>query len=695
MKFWSRIKQLLSWDPIDPRWYAPIPRSTSAGIDVDDHVAMTYSAVWSCTRLLSATGACLPWNLYRRSGNNTSIVTGHPVQRILHDVWNDETLSLMGRSAGIGQQVNNGNAYAEIERDMAGRPIKLHPIHYSRVHPCRANAEMSQAYSVPSNSIMFEVKNDVGDPVYIPNRDMFHVPSMVSANGIMGKGVIENARDTIAMGLATERQGAAYQKNAYNPSLAIVPGPGRHKPEDMEYYRSTWENVHANPENRGKPFMVPAGGDVKVLSFSPEDSQFLQTRKHNVEEVARWYGIPPHMIQQMDRATFSNIEHQGIEFVVYSLIPWLEVWDKVVWHKLLLPGERRTMYAKHNVEGLLRGDSQARADFYERMWQMGVYSIDEIREKEDMNPIGGEQGGKRFVQTSYTTLERIGEPEPQPMQPDPAEQQEQAMAAMYTQFDAYVSGIQAGIAADSQPQNQSADDGETSRRANAVRESAALMIIDTIRRMTYKETAFLAKAAKMEPKQFFAEFDSFYDRHAGVMQDALTQPVRAWLLACGEYGSESEEVERLVRRHVEASKDAVLAVTEIQPEQWSSLPSVVKDLTSDWSERAAKEAAGYRQQPSEVAVAMRDLGETMRETLKGLQPMAGPAGPPGPAGPQGPAGPRGGDGRDGRNGQDGRQGPKGDRGEAVTPTIEVKPADSKRIVFKRDQDGNISEAEKE
>lgn len=580
------LRRMLAPSATDDFWYSPIRRESASGVDVSDEVAMTYSAVWACTRILSATGASLPWNLMRRRGNQIEVAANHPVQRILHNLWNDETLSLMGRSAGIGQQINNGNAYAEIERDMIGRPVRLWPVHYSRVTPLRADDQMASALSVQPKSLVYRVRNDAGmPPSFVPNRDMFAVPSMVSTDGICGKGVIENARDSIGMGLATERQGASYHKRG-RPNYAIIGGKFKEK-EDRDYFRMTWETVHAES---GRPALLPEGADLKVLGFSQEDQQFLETRRHNVEEIARWYGVPPHMIQDLSRATFSNIEHQAIDFVVYSLIPWLELWDKVAWHKLLTPFEQRTMFAKHNVAGLLRGDTKARSEFYEKLWQLGVLSIDEIREKEDMNPLGEEAGGdKRFVQTSYTTLDAIGreqEPMPEPEMPEDDDENEgesededteDETGNLSAKLDDLITYVRAIPQERTIPQEQNGHARKADDREERLAAAALVQVEDALRRARSRETKALQRAAKKQPPEFFIWLDDFCGEHQEILANELTLPLQSYEIASGVAVSATEAATEFVA----TTHEQVLRATEIQPEEWGTLPQRIADL--DWS----------------------------------------------------------------------------------------------------------------
>lgn len=368
--------------PDDDWWYTSAPgRQTAAGVHVNDDSALGYSAAWACTRLLCASGAGLPLNLYRSTdGRTREVARSHPLHWLLHTEPNPEMGSMAFRSLGLERQVNRGNFFAEIERS-GSRVIALHPIHNSRVELKRDERD----------NLFYRVKGDSGQrTVDIEQQDMFHVPSIIN-DGICGRGVIEFARESIGLGLATEQQGAAYFGNGARPSI-VIKGvqPNFLKDEQQRAeYRRQWAEIHQGPSNAGKPAILPPGADISVLSFTPEDSQFLQTRQHNIEEVARWYGCPPHMIGHLLRSTFNNIESQSREFVTYSLLPWLLLWEQEIGRKLLTPSEQKEYYAKHVVEGLLRGDSAARGAFYNTLFNIGVLNPNEIRELEDRNPREG------------------------------------------------------------------------------------------------------------------------------------------------------------------------------------------------------------------------------------------------------------------------------------------------------------------
>lgn len=377
-------------------WFRPIGAKTSAGMVVTDDIANTYSAVWAATQLLTAAGSSLPLDVKRRVNADTKETDrDHAVHVALHYSPNPEMGSMGFRSLMLDWQINQGNAYAEIAWSDDGGEVHLWPIHPSRV----------KAKRTKDGEMYYEVKNDGEEkPTILLPEEMLHIRGIKSKDGISGVGVIQNARESIGFGLAVERQGADYFANAGRPSVVISGG----KFEDekaKKFYRQTWAEKHTGIGNNGKPMMLPPEATITTMQFNAEDSQFLETREHNVEVIARWYGVPPHMIGDLRRATFSNIEHLGISFVVYSLLPWLKLWEEEIGRKLLWP-ESRDLSAKHNANALLRGDTAGRAAFYTALFNIGVLSPNDIRKREDMNPFA--EGDKRFVPLAMGELGAIG-----------------------------------------------------------------------------------------------------------------------------------------------------------------------------------------------------------------------------------------------------------------------------------------------
>ena len=390
--------------PTDDFWYGPVSPANSSGIDVDENVALTYSACWAATRLYCGTMGMLPLNVYRSlPSGGAEIEYNHPLQRILHDEPNLDVTAMTFRAGLINQQINAGNCFAEIQRDEGGRCKALWPISCSRIP--------HENVRRVNGAVVYLVNNNDGTKTPIMAQDMLHVPSIIADDGY-GRGVVENARLSIGFGIATEQHGAAYFGNGARPGV-IIKGARFHKSEDSEEFRRQWEQVHGGAANHGKPGILPPDADITVLPFNAQDSQFLESRQHSVEEIARWYGVPPHLIGHLLRATFSNIEHQGIEFVKYSLMPWLKLWEQEIWRKLLTREEQSTYYAKFVVDALERGDKPSRTEANVKEFFNGMLTLNQWASREDMNPIGP-LGDVHFVQQAMIPLEQAANGQQKP-----------------------------------------------------------------------------------------------------------------------------------------------------------------------------------------------------------------------------------------------------------------------------------------
>lgn len=610
-EFFSGPSESANRDPFDDFWYFPIRSKSASGIDVDVDVALTCSAVWAATRLLCI-GSVLPFNKYRsRKGGGADVATDDPVQLLIHSQPNDEMGTTLWRASRTAQQINSGNSYSEILRDVRGVPQGIVPIHCNRVCPMRDKS---------SGTLYYRVRNDDTTHSDIPQEDILHVTSIMSDDGIVGKGVVTFARETIGASLATERQGAAYFKNSARPAYAIIGGTFKDDAA-REYYRKTWVKIHGDLENNGTPAMLPTGADLRPLGFSQEDSQFILTRQHDVEEISRWYGTPPHMIQHLLRATLNNIEHQGIEFVVYSLLPWLKLWEDACNIKLLTKEERRQGYfVKHNVEGLLRGDRAARALFYEALWKMGVMSINEIRDKEDMNPIGPD-GDKRFVQTSYATIDKISDGS-QPkgihmVQVVPSKtsgmmaNKTRSVSAMLKDYlsdsSLKVEGVGERMGGIENVANDVSDrlaslEQQTRLEFDSLRsvidraplngksreatECAGRLLQSTVGRMLNKESRAAESAAKNNKSfsQFVDWLDGYYAEYRGTFIEVVSGYVEMLLLAKHDARDPQSVASDLADQHIAASRESILQATEVQPDRWCDVAGRIHASGEEWQQ---------------------------------------------------------------------------------------------------------------
>jgi HK97 family phage portal protein len=440
-------RESLSPAPWNDYWYGPVGTQTAAGVRVDEQVAMNYSVCWAATRLLAGTTGWLPFNLYKRlPSGGANVATDHPVHRLIHDQPNTEMGAMMFRSRGVNHQVNWGNCYAEIRRTKGGMPYDLFPIHPSRIPNSNIKRE--------NGRLVYYVRSpDGGNPEPVAQENMFHVPSIISDDGVIGKGVVTAAREAIGRAMGTQTRGSAALKNGGAPPMAIKGGKFKDKAEREEYRRQL-DEIHGRPENAGKLLLLPPDSEVQMLGFNLHDSQFIESQQFDVEDLCRWYGVPPHLVQNLLRATFNNIEELGISFVKYSLIQWLKLWEQEVWRKLLTPAEQQTHYAKFVVDALERGNMQSRTEANVKKFFNGHWTLNQWAEQEDENPvtettvIDGQTvnlGDVRFVQQAMIPLALAAKGPAQQNQTDGAgPAQQNPTDELRTRMDTYGVGVRAG-----------------------------------------------------------------------------------------------------------------------------------------------------------------------------------------------------------------------------------------------------------
>lgn len=347
----------------------------NAGVVVNENTALMSTAVFSCIRVLSETVASLPLPVYRRAqSGGKERAEDHPLYTILHDQPNPEMTSFEWREVETSHLALWGNAFSEIERDGAGRPVALWPLRPDRMMVERVNGRLVYWYTLPS-----------GEQVPMPPWAVHHVRGL-SPDGRVGYSPIRLAREAIGLALATEGFGARFFKNDARPGVVLV-HPGRLGQKGQDNLRDSWDKEFAGLKNKHRTAVLEEGVRIEQVGIPPEDAQFLETRKFQLNEIARFWRIPPHMVGDLDRSTNNNIEHQSIEFVVHTIRPYLVRWEQAIRRDLILPSERRAIFAEFLVDGLLRGDIQSRYSAYAVGRQNGWLSANDIRALENMNPI--------------------------------------------------------------------------------------------------------------------------------------------------------------------------------------------------------------------------------------------------------------------------------------------------------------------
>jgi len=387
---------MLAPAPTADFWYQPTGQQTAAGIKITDDIALTYSAVACATRVLGEGVGILPCELFQRKPDGGKRpATEHPLYRIVHSRPNSQMSPIHFKEQETARLVNSGNSYSEIQRTQGNRIANLWPIHPSRVTPNRRS----------DGTVYYDVRQENGSCRQISWENMLHVPGTLSDDSLTGKGVITLARENIAMGLTTERFGQSFFRNNAKPG-GIIEHPGKLKDIGVQNLRRSWNAVHQGSGNVGNVGILEEGAKFHELGFNAEDAQFLQTRNANITDFARWYRIPPHMLYDLLRSTNNNIEHQGAEFITYSLMPWLVRWEESMSVQLLTEAEQQEYFFEFNVSALLRGDAVARATAFQIKFQNSATTVNEYRAMENENSIGPE-GDKRFVMANLKSLETV------------------------------------------------------------------------------------------------------------------------------------------------------------------------------------------------------------------------------------------------------------------------------------------------
>lgn len=365
---------------------------TTSGKPVNERTAMQTTAVYACVRILAEAVASLPLHVYEyQDDGGKKLVHDHPLYYLLHDEPNPEMTSFVFRETLMSHLLIWGNAYAQIIRDGAGRVLGLYPLLPDKMEVQRD--DRGNIYYVYSrNSDENPTFKEYGN-IKLKAEDVLHIPGL-GFDGLIGYSPIAMAKNAVGMTLACEEYGASFFANGANPG-GVLEHPGVLK--DPSKVRESWNSVYRGVSNAHKIAVLEEGMKYQQIGIPPEEAQFLETRKFQINEIARLYRIPPHMVGDLDKSSFSNIEQQSLEFVKYTLDPWVIRWEQSLQRSLLLPGEKGKYFIKLNVDGLLRGDYQSRMNGYAVGRQNGWFSANDIREMENMNPISDEEGGNLYL----------------------------------------------------------------------------------------------------------------------------------------------------------------------------------------------------------------------------------------------------------------------------------------------------------
>ena len=356
--------------------------TSSSGKAVSEKTALQTTAVYACVRILAETIALLPLHTYRTSPNGKEKAATHPLYYLLHSEPNPEMTSFVFRETLMGHLLLWGNAYAQVIRNGRGTVMALYPLLPNKMMVNRTDQGI----------LYYQYEKD-GQTYFLSQQDVLHIPGL-GFDGLIGYSPVAMAKNAIGMAIATEEYGAKFFANGANPG-GVLEHPGVVK--DPARIRESWNAVYQGSSNAHRVAVLEEGMKFQPIGIPPEQAQFLETRKYQLNEIARIFRIPPHMIGDLEKSSFSNIEQQSLEFVMYTLDPWVVRWEQAMQRALLSEGEKRQYFVKFNVDGLLRGDYQSRMNGYAVGRQNGWLSSNDIRELENLNRISTEEGGDLYL----------------------------------------------------------------------------------------------------------------------------------------------------------------------------------------------------------------------------------------------------------------------------------------------------------
>jgi len=376
---------------------------SSSGKRVNERSAMQMTAVYSCVRILSEAVASLPIHVYRyNDSGGKEKALDHPLYFLLHDEPNPEMTSFAFRETLMTHLLLWGNAYAQIIRNGKGDVVGLYPLMPDRMTVDRdEHGQLYYQYQLSQD----DAHTMKGQTVVLSPRDILHIPGL-GFDGLVGYSPIAMAKNAIGLAIAAEEYGSKFYANGAAPS-GVLEHPGTIK--DPSRVRESWTQTFGGSSNANKVAVLEEGMKYTPISISPNEAQFLETRKFQINEIARIFRVPPHMVGDLEKSSFSNIEQQSLEFVKYTLDPWVSRWEQNMMRSLFSADEKSTYFIKFNVDGLLRGDYQSRMNGYAIGRQNGWMSANDIRELENLDRIPTELGGDLYlINGNMTKLEDAG-----------------------------------------------------------------------------------------------------------------------------------------------------------------------------------------------------------------------------------------------------------------------------------------------
>ena len=377
--------------------------SSISGKSVNTTTALQISAVFACCKILAESVACLPLHVYRQDGKSKTLATDHSLYPLLHDAPNSEMTAYSFKETTMLHLLTSGNAYSQIFRDKINRVVSLFPLLPDKMTVKRDNTGKRIYTYRPATSENPHMTTSA--EITMQEKDVLHIPAL-SNDGLFGYSPIAMAKNAIGVALACEEFGAKFFENGARPS-GVLKHPGVLK--DPDKLRESWQKIYGGSANAGRVAVLEEGTSYEPISVNQSDAQFLETRKFQIAEIARIFRVPLHMLNELDRATFSNITQQSLEFITYTLTPYLVRLEQGFNKALFSETERGKYFVKFSVEGFLRGDYETRMRGYATAINQGIMSVNEVRSLEDWNPLSEEEGGNyHLVNGNLAKLQDAG-----------------------------------------------------------------------------------------------------------------------------------------------------------------------------------------------------------------------------------------------------------------------------------------------
>ena len=508
-------------------WSGGAPSASGVRVNLD--TARTLSVVWACLRVISEDIAKLPLRVYQEKGDTREVVKPHPVNQLLNRRPNPRTIAVTMRQFLMLHAMTSGNGFAEIQRNNAGIPIALHPIHSRRV-------KVEQ----DGEQLRYCVSNPDGKDSELRADQMLHVRG-VGDNGVTGQSVISFARDSMGMGLSAQQYAGRFLERGMRP-VGVLKTTAKLSDVAVTNLRKSMEDLYGGSKNAGKVPIFDNGLEWQNISINPDDAQFLESRKFTGLEVCQWFRCPPHKVFDLTGTNNGSLEQQEQRYVDDSLGFWFISIEQECHEKLLSEDEKPDHYFKHNADAKLRGDFKTRQEGYAIARQNGYMNVNEIRAKEDLPPV---EGGELYLAPlNMTTLEKLGQiPAADPSAPNPTPPKGQP-----------------GPVVDQNKRSLDEVAGTITRIVQASREAMA----ESLRRILHVEADKASRAEKRGELATWA--DEFYRTHVDFVRaavfpvvEAIVGSVRAAIDPDGWEKSPAWAAYAIATWHVQASRDDVAA----------------------------------------------------------------------------------------------------------------------------------------